>query len=95
MASERACGGVLFFAFGDWAEIVSARRVLWLKAFGVVESSVFPFDLRAKGDVSEQGKVEFSSDIAKVAATSKPFANTELVTAKAFQKRFESFDILS
>ena len=73
-ACERACGGVLFLAFGDWAEILSARRVLGFKVFGVMEFSVFPLDLHAKGLVSEQGKVELSGDVAEVAVTSKPFA---------------------
>ena len=60
VARERARGGVLFFALSDWAEIVSARRIIWFKVFCVVVLSVLPFNAGTEGLVSEQGKIKAS-----------------------------------
>jgi hypothetical protein len=53
VAREPARGGVLFFALGDGAEEISARRIFWFKMLGVSTSGVLPFNLCAEGLVSE------------------------------------------
>ena len=65
------------------------------KCSGIVVFCVLPFNVRTKGLVSEQGEIECSGDVAKVAVSSKPFANTKLVAAKTLHKGFKSFDVLS
>ena len=84
-ASARAAVSCfLHSAFGQ--KKISDRRILGLRIFGVMLFSVFLLVLRAKGR---------SGDADEVAVTSKPFANTKLVTAKTFPKRFKSFDVFS
>ena len=90
VACEPACGGVLFLALSDWAEKVPARRILWFKVFGVSASSVLPFNLCAKGLVSEQGAIKVFDGEAEVAASLKPLDDSKISRAQAFEKRFQT-----
>ena len=93
VACERACAVVLFFAPFSVAKEVATLHSFGFEVFGVVMSSVLPFNARAKGFISEKGEIEVSDRDAKVASFVKPVANSEIKRTQILKVWLETLNV--